>query len=136
MLEPPGPPSPLCLLSGAFLGGRFLWRAPGRHFQGLLGLRRWESSSESFPSILTAPNVGVKASHSVVLVYSRSYAATVSTFHHLLKESLTHQQISPSPLPQLWTPLTHLCLCGSHDAGHFRSVASQSLWSLVSDFLH
>lgn len=108
MLEPPGPPSPLRLLSGVFLGRGFLWRAPGRRLQGLLGLRRWESGSESFPSILTAPNVGVKASHSVVLVYSWSYAATVSTFHHLLKESLTHQQICPLPLPQPWTALTQL----------------------------
>ena len=29
MLEPPGPPSPLCLLSGAFLGGEVPVESPG-----------------------------------------------------------------------------------------------------------
>lgn len=67
----------------------------------------WKSGSESFPSALTAPNTGVKVSHSVALAYSWSYAAitTASTFHYLLKESLIHQ-ICPSTLPQPWTPLT------------------------------
>ena len=110
MLEPPGPPSLLCL-------------------RGNLAQRAFLQLSQRQTQVFKYPIPWLQRIRGVTQPSPLCPHFTTSS-----KSPLFTRRLAPRPPPALDTT-NPVSVCGSGDAGRFGSVGSQSLWSLASDFL-